>query len=353
MLSVLASAAGLSAVSGRVGATERTKRVPKYLSGGEVVEWMTVPRRWHRHRDRASELLRRFNRDHLGNRPEIFTTGLTRSDRTYGDLNGFEIEVTYDANAGRPDVASEVAGLPVRQEGQKEPPAQQVCNRGDFDRYGGGINVLDYLDADVNGTAGYRVVDDNGGEYMVSAAHIFGDCGINSFDEAYQQTEGVGAIVGGAYKKDFVVFDDSAGNADIKNVIREPDGTERQIAGCASYDEISRRVSDPFDGYSKVGVGSGKEAGGIVGMDLTVDRFCESMKKTAIKGTTNAVAGDSGAPYYSVENGDAYLLGHHSVGSNISTSGFQCGENVTIRERSLGLPCYWVESETQYSITSS
>ncbi|MEZ3143370.1 hypothetical protein [Halobaculum sp. MBLA0143] len=162
--------------------------------------------------------------------------------------------MTYDAGAGRPNVPTEVSGLPVRQEPQEAAPVQQACNSGDFDRYGGGINVLDYLEADLNGTAGYRVVDGNGNEYMVSAAHIFGDCEIESFDEAYQQNEGVGSIVGGVYEKDFVVFDDSAGNADIENAIREPDGTERPIAGCASREEISNRVSNPVDGYSKVGV---------------------------------------------------------------------------------------------------
>lgn len=98
---------------------------------------------------------------------------------------------------------------------------------------------------------------------------------------------------------------------------------------------------------------SGKETGGIVGTNLTVDRLCESTRDTTIEGSSNTVAGDSGGPYYSTENGDAYLLGHHSVGATIGSSGFQCGEEVTVRLRSIGLPCHWVAAKTQYSIVSN
>lgn len=353
VLSVIASGTALSGVPRRVGAVSQTKRVPKYRSGDDVVEWMKVPEQWYRHRDRATDILRRFNRDHIGRHAGLLTTALTRSDRTYGDMNGFEIKVNYNISEGQPSTPSQFFGIPVKHEGQDEPPVQQVCNRSNFSNYSGGTSANDFLNAEADGTSGYRVTDDNGNEYMVSAAHVFGDCEIQSLDAVYQQSESIGFISDGNYKKDFVVFDNSDSNTEFKNSIREPDGTTRPIAGFADKNEISRRVTDLFDGHTRVGVGSGKSTGGLGEMNLTVDKFCEDLDGFGIRGDTTAVAGDSGGPYYSIENGDAFLLGHHSIGDGFSSQMDVCGERVEGKTESIGLPCYWVQDNTKYSISGN
>lgn len=353
VLSVIASGTALSGVPRRVGAMSQPKRVPKYRSGDDVVEWMEVPGQWYRHRDRATDILRRFNRDHIGKHAGLLTTALTRSDRTYGDMNGFEIKVDYSVSEGQPSTPSQFLGIPVKYEGQHEPPVQQVCNRGDFNDYAGGINANDFLNAEADGSSGYRVTDGNGNAYMVSAAHVFGNCEVQSLDAVYQQNESIGFIFDGNYKKDFIVFNNNDSNTEFKNAIREPDGTMRPIAGFADKNEISRRVTDLFDGHTRVGVGSGKSTGGLGGMNLTVDEFCESLDGFGIRGNTSAAGGDSGGPYYSIEDGDAFLLGHHSIGDGFSNQTDVCGESVESKTKSIGLPCYWVQDNTKYSITGN
>jgi hypothetical protein len=350
------SASGAGAVSvfglGRLGQVTRTKRVPKYYKDGEVVRWMEVPRKWYRKKERAREVLNRFNRDHLGGVHEgIMTSGLGRSGRTFGGQNGLEIVVTHDRDAPRPNLPNEVSGVPVRMEEEDGNYELQYCNSGNFDKYRGGLNAIDILTRDMGGTAGFRVTDHDGDEFMISAAHVFGNCTVEDPDSVYQQSEQLGEVFGGDVKADFVAFDDSAGNGEIRPSIREPDGTVKNLSAGASKDEIDKRASDLFDSHRKVGVRTGKTTGGIKNSGVTWDKDeCITLKGEGIRAGTNGAEGDSGGPYYTVEDIGACVLGHHSIGLGGDTSITACGGSFTGTKDSLGLAYYWFEKNTTYRI---
>jgi hypothetical protein len=185
---------------------------------------------------------------------------------------------------------------------------------------------------------------------MITAAHTFGDCNFTSEDKTYQYSSQIGKAWYGDVRADYIATDASASGVSITNKIREPDGTIRPISGFASEEEISRRVSDYFDGHTKVGVSTGKTTGGLGKKDISVDK-CNDLRGEGIRGSTTGAKGDSGGPYYSVENGDAFLLGHHVFGTG-GDAGYtvDCGGSRTVMNKSVGMPCYYLSNQEGFYI---
>jgi hypothetical protein len=337
-----------------IGTLPKMKRVPKYFSGGEVIEWMEVPEPWHRHNENAENALSRFNDAHFHQEQNILETGLIRSSRKFGGKNGFDIEAIYDKNNKKPTVPDSLSGIPIHlNEGDPEAMEKHACkNTGNFNQYPGGVNIYDTNSSNSPrepGTEGYRVKDGNDNDYMVTASHIFYDCGWYNGDNSYQGTNQVGEVKDGDVGADFVVTDDSAGNVNINNEIREPNGTRRFVDGSASESEIDNRVAAAFDGYTKVGVSTGKETGGLGKKNLTRGD-CNDLHGEGIKGSTSGAVGDSGGPYYSVENGNAFILAHDISGSGTLGGSVDCKGERTITTKSIGMPCFWIENNTQYFV---
>lgn len=340
-----------------VNARPQQKKVPKYYSGGEVVEWMRVPKSWFSHNEHAKEALNEFNNDYFNQNYNILETGLIRSRRKHGGWNGFAIEAIYHRNKQKPDLPETVSGIRVHlREGRPEARKNQACkNTGDFSQYPGGVNISDNSPLSSTrswGTSGYRVKDGNGNDYMVSASHIFDDCNIDIGDNTYQESNQIGEVKDGNVGADYIVTDDSAGNVNIVNEILEPDGTRRFVNGCASECEIDRRVSDAFDGYTKIGITTGKETGGLGKKNITIDD-CHDLQGEGIRGSTNGAAGDSGGPWYSVENGDAFILAHHSKSAGSPVGTVECKGTQEVTSKSIGMPCFWIENNTTYFVESS
>ncbi len=346
-ISTAASAGGFAVLgSGVVRGQPPMKRVPKYIRGGEVIQWMKVPRAWLEQDDHAGKVKDQLVANLAGSEA-VVAHSLVRSDRTYGGKNGFDIKIYLDRTLPTPDVPEEVSGVRVRT--QEVPPDHFVhagCyNDGNFSNYKGGMYISDNSTfPDTYGTAGYPVSKD-GNDYMLTAQHVFDDCNWAEWDNTCQKSDFLGYIKKGSVTGDYVATNAAASGTSIVNKIREPDGTVRTVSGAASEKQISNRCSDPFDGYTQVGVTTGATTGGIKDKDLGTSG-CNDLRDEAFLGGADGAPGDSGGPMYSVENGDAFILGHLSGISkkkkNMTTCG---GDSVVRRDNTLGFPAYEVEGD--------
>jgi hypothetical protein len=345
--------AGVAGV-GNAGAVTIKKRVPKYIRGhDEVVEWMKVPESWLAQDELARTALETLNETFLGQKG-VIETGLVRSEKTFGGKHGFDIEVAVNEALPLPDLPDSISGVDVLvREADPSEWVHQACkNIGDYSNYKGGVNISDDPPSSSVrsfGTAGYRA-EIGGAERMVTAMHTFGDCSWTIGDKTYQDNDQIGTIRDGDVRADFVVTTASASGVSITNKIREPNGTVRTISGFASESEISNRVSNPFDGYSKVGISTGKKTGGLGKKDITVSGNCNDLRGEGVRGSADGAAGDSGGPYYSVESGDAYILAHHVYGTG-GDAGYNvnCFGSRDVTNKTIGMPAYWVNNEG-YSI---
>lgn len=337
--------------TGVVGATVRKKRVPKYVRGDEIVQTMKVPQSWLAQNDRAEAAVEALNKTHLG-KDGVLETGLVRSEQTYGGWNGFDIEVVVDETKPAPSFPDEVSDVTVRviEQNPKERRQQACKNIGDYWNYKGGVNIFDSnSDPRHAGTSGYRATK-NGNEYMITAAHTFfdGTCEVVNGQATYQYSSQVGNIQGGDVRADFVATDGSSLSGSIVNKVLEPDGTTRTISGSASEEEIDRRVSDYFDGYTKLGISTGETTGGLGKKNITKSG-CNDLRGEGIRGSSDGANGDSGGPYYSIENGDAFILGHHIDGQNDKGT-VECGGTQTVTDKSIGMPAFWLVNNRGYTI---
>lgn len=337
--------------TGTVGATVRKKRVPKYVRGDEIVQTMKVPQPWLAQNRKAEAAVEALNKSHLS-KNGVLETGLVRSEQTFGGWNGFDIEIVVDETKPTPNLPDEVSGVTVRVEEQN--PAereQQACkNVGDYWNYKGGVFISD-SDSDERraGTSGYRATK-NGNEYMITTAHTFqSTCDVVEGQATYQYSSQIGTVQDGDVRTDFVATDGSSLSGGIANKVLEPDGTTRKISGSASEEEIDRRVSDLFDGYTKLGITTGETAGGLGKKNITKDA-CNDLRGEGIRGSSDCANGDSGGPYYSIESGNAFILGHHIDGQKDKGYSIDCGGPQPVKNKSVGMPAFWLVNNHSYTI---
>lgn len=346
-LATIAGVGGLAGVtSGVPGETIRKKRVPKYIRGGETVQSMKVPKAWLRQERRAGRAKDALL-DEYRSEEGVLRASLVRSESTYGGLNGFDIKVYVDRRREVPNLPETFRGVTVQSEETTSNSYRKAgCyNAGDYSNYKGGMLISDDgTFGSSTGTAGYPVKKD-GTEYMLSAQHVFDSCGWNVSDTTYQKSEKLGSIEDGSVSGDYVVTTAGYNGTSLTNEIREPDGTTRTISGAASEEEISRRVSDLFDGYTTVGATTGTTTGGLGEKDFGFTG-CNDLRNNAIRGSADGAPGDSGGPMYSVENGDAFILGHVSVVESKKKNSTGCGGVDIIRyDKTIGFPAFEVESD--------
>lgn len=325
----------------------RRKRVPKYIRGGETLQTMKVPRAWLQQEKRAKQAKEQLLDKH-SETDAIIKSSLIRSEKQYGGMNGFDIEVYLDQERSTPDLPDAVSGIVVQTEEVSTDSFRQAgCyNAGNFSNYKGGMLISDNstFGSPGTGTAGYPV-SKNGGDYMLSAQHVFADCEWSFLNETFQKSESLGYVAKGSVSGDYIASAVDSNGTDLTNQIQEPDGPARTVSGAASEHEISRRVSAPFDGYTAVGVTTGKTTGGLTNKNYTM-KGCNDLRGEGFIGGADGAAGDSGGPMYSVEDGDAYMLGHLSAIAEKKNNMTTCGGSDVIRyNRSIGFPAYEVEND--------
>ncbi len=311
---------------------------------------MEVPRVWYEHRTRAKRVIDNLNKSVLA-QDGVLETGLVRDDKNkYDGVNGLKIEISVDPNKSvdLPDVAS---GLGVRtQELEPEAVRGDSCeNIGDFDPYPGGVNIKDYASKDLPCTSGYPVFSGTGKYDIVTAAHcLINDCDLNIGDDVYQDTEYLGDVIAGDAQADVAIIGLDTGKL-VKNAIREPDGTMRDVKGRVSEIKIENRAANFFDGHTKVGCTTGITKAGIKKAHVTRGS-CPTLKGHGFTSGHDAADGDSGGPHYWIDNGDAYIMGHHFGSKNLKDKTATCHGERKVWDVSYCMPAYWVENNLGFTV---
>lgn len=272
--------------------------------------------------------------------------------KTYGGEHGFDVEVNVRNKADSEKVPEKISGITIRTEVDDKVATETACaNAGNFSDYQGGMLISGSPDfvSDDTATAGYPVTDGNK-DYMLTAQHTFSGCDPTTYDFTYQKSENLGNIQEATTSGDYALTSASAQGTEIKNKVREPDGTERAVSGCASEEQIANRAASPIDGYSQIGVTTGKTVGGIGKKNAYYnDRVAECRdfrSGQGIRGSADSAQGDSGGPMYSVEDGDAFILGHLCFSKSRKSVIDGCGDRTFYEyNTSFGFPAHLVEND--------
>jgi len=164
-------ALGVSPVSGGAISTKQRVSLPKLMSGDEVVERHTVPKKWDAHRRVAKQVL---DNEDLFINDGVRSKGLSRSSKTYGGKNGLQITMRVDSDSPNDMFPDEIDKIPINvEEVASERFAacssnSQRCSNYDADTYVEGGEFIS------NGTAacrGYHQYWDE--DRLLTVAHLF------------------------------------------------------------------------------------------------------------------------------------------------------------------------------------
>lgn len=296
-------------------------RVPKVLSGDDVVEWMEIPKEWWQHHNRVKKANRRFKEKMFQNNG-VVGCGMIRSPERYGEKHGFQLEITVDPERFSREIPDRFEGVPVvRNDTTRYEP---VCyNESNYDSMPGGV----WTRSDLRGTSCCKVKY-NGNTYMLTAAHLFGhNCsGYDIGESAYQNSQIFGTLEGYFTDYDLAIVKPRYNDVEVNDNI-EGESNNWDIKGYASEPSIATRVISPFDSYRKMGTSTGITTGGIGTKDYSIDH-CFDFNNEGVRGGANVNDGDSGGPAFSVDDdGQATMLYTVSWGEDTQNDWNSCTES--------------------------
>lgn len=339
-----------------------TIRYPEIVSGDRVVQWMTVPKDWDRHRSYAKKVYRRV-REWLHSLQSVVGTTLVRSDRTYGGHNGFRIKIIVEDEVSQSgsDIPEEIDGILTTIEPSPDwwGPAdcsvntESCTNRGGGDMVRGGERV-GWMNGGY-GTATCRVTV-NGKQRLLHCGHVF-------WDDCEDATHGVTGRVAASGNERIGTVESVNVSGDYSVINREFGGnyvatiddnhTYPELVGHATevaceYWNTLPRGSRPC--LYKMGLTTGLTTGTIIGtgMSLTAPS-CTTMKHEGIHTDCDAGQGDSGGPTFLLHEGKAYLvnmISYYYIGTRTACNGARVGIN------SAGISAWWIANNTDITFDS-
>ncbi|SEP00039.1 hypothetical protein SAMN04487948_11046 [Halogranum amylolyticum] len=335
-------------------------QLPKYVSGGEAVEYFSVPREWNEHRKIAKsvqgEVINKYTDD-----TGIYGVGLTRSPKTYGGKNGLGVELIVDETFENLAIPAEVDGIPITLE-VGEPGQLGGCSISS-----GTANCVNKEgDTTVNpaervsgaNSAGTAAMQMGGGsnQYLLTCAHLFRDSCTNNVNGKSAYTadgDKIGEVSDSNSVDDWAVIDLGNGS------------TSTQIDDNANYptctDAVSEATLQNWESQSKssrpclyqMGCTTGKTTG-----RLKYANFAETTFNGCVDynddGSADGVytycgfgQGDSGGPTWHMDGGNAHLVSTTALYHGYS--GSVCGGN-DFGPDSSGMGAYAIEDVTGYSV---
>lgn len=357
-LGALATLSGCSSSS-----NHETVKYPKIVSGDRVVQWMTVPKEWDRHRSYVKKIYNRV-RGWLHSLDSVVGTTLVRSERTYGGHNGFRIKIIVadEASQSGSDIPGEIDGILTTTEPLPEwwGPADCSINTGNCtnrvvgDTVSGGESVGWINDG--YGTATCRVTV-NGKQRLLHCGHVFWD---SCADAAHGVTgrvatagnERIGTVESVSVSGDYSVINGEYGGEYVATI--DDNRTYPKLIGyvtkvaCEYWNTLSRK-SRPC--LYKMGSTTGLTTGKIIGtgMSLTIPS-CTTMKHEGIQTDCDAGQGDSGGPTFLLYEGKAYLVNmvsYYYIGTHTACNGARVGIN------SAGISAWWIANNTDITFDSN
>lgn len=352
---------GASPVLGR-GAD--TVKLPKYVSGGEAVEYFSVPRQWDEHRKIAKSVQGEVIDKYAGDKG-VYGVGLTRSTKTYGGKNGLGVELLVDEAYENPAIPSEISGIPVTTE------VGYPGQLGGCTLSGGGTNCVNKEgDTTVNpgervtgtnyaGTAAMKMTDSSSNEYLLAVAHLFRDSGSCPTDvngEAAYTADGnkIGTVSSSNSVDDWAVIDLNS-NADTTAQIDDNDNypTCTDAVSEATLQDWESRSKSNRPCLYQMGCTTGKTTGRLKYANFSETTFNSCVDYNS-DGSADGVytycdfgQGDSGGPTWHMDGGDAHLVSttalyHYYVGTICSGNDYGADSS--------GMGAYAIETETGLSV---
>ncbi|QIO25014.1 hypothetical protein [Haloarcula sp. JP-L23] len=228
-----AISSGISTLAAGSRKPEEEVRYPKLISGDEVVEYITVPKRWDEHRKQAQKVLDKI-RAGLHNIPAVEETQLEASSESFGGVSGKKIVVLVnDVNAdGIQNIPSKEGGIPIE---VREMPRRQQGSKNCSDETSDDNCGNDEATSSVPG--GYSFGEENknkgsscceviynGKDRMLTVAHLFGDHCSNPENIVGTKASAGGTTVGKVTEfnqdEDWAIVDKSEGGSYL-NYIQE------------------------------------------------------------------------------------------------------------------------------------
>lgn len=310
-----------------LGRNENLVELPKFISGGEPTAYFTVPKKWDEHRKQAKFVQQKIdNRFRQNERVTGF--GLSKSQATYGGKNGLQVTVLFDEEAGGPpaELPDKVDGIPVASNAEKEgkqggcsiSDGTEDCVNHETDTT---VNPGEYIQGPAGGgTAGMKMINNNGDSFILTVAHLFETGCPNNVDGKTAESGNANEVGSVEYSNgvdDWAVvdlnsdagtshtIDDNAGFPTCSDVV-----SESYLQNWESQDKSNRPC------LYQMGCTTGKTTGRLKYANYThsstIVGDCVTYNDD---GTAEGVftycgfgQGDSGGPTWHMENGNAHLV---------------------------------------------
>jgi len=355
--------------TGVVSGSSDTTELPGLISGGEVVEWITVPTAWYEQKEHAKRVLNE-KRSELERKTGVIGAQLGQSPNTYDGKNGLQIEVlTNDSTQlDKSAIPSQVDGVEVAIEEQGSPQlggcdakygTDNCVNINDDTYVKGGQNMVDW--GAEKGSACIRIDDKNGNERMLTVAHLFwGNC-----DDANSQIStgetaatydgdsnwtAVGEVDIYDINADYAFIKKDGRNATYSNKIDDEDFIPR-VVGYVSYDLLDSWASESDPPCIRnAGPTTGKTGGRVKKVNANyAEPDCVDYDGNGVRTSCDIAEGDSGSPTYYMYYGNAYLISAtSSYDPLVGPFYIDCPEYSDRSYgggRSMGAAAYWIEAE--------
>lgn len=347
-----------------VAASNPTKvDIPKLISGGEVVEYLSVPEDWSEHRNYVSKKIETA-RAEFHNIPGVKGVELGQSSQEFGGDNGLQIFVLIDEDysPGEVQIGSTWRSIPISKE--VEPKGGPGCDddgSADNCNAGGAGNDI------VNG--GEQVGWDNGGygsatckveynssEHLLHCGHVFwddcNDANSGGLDNRLAKSKGekIGKTVKVDVAGDWSVIDRSEGGDYYYSI----DDFEHNptIVGYVAEEAIDRWASQSTDPcVNQAGITTGLTRERVYRSNTDYSGVsCTNFHNEGVRTKCNFAQGDSGGPTYYRDGSDAYLISVTASYLNYRFDKICNGSNLGYQ--SAGTSAYWLINNEPISLNN-
>lgn len=295
------------------GSVNNTVKVPHIIKQNEVIKWREVPQSWHEHIKSYKKSVKRSQDEYLSREGVLRISGV-RWDKQFGGKNGLQIKFDIHPDQFEGDIPESVDGIPVvKNETREEFETVDCDNLGSFNPTPGGVTIEG---AGGRGTSFAKVETSSNNVGLMTAYHVIGgDCGYNiSGDAADQNCTKWGNVIDYDDDVDYAVIEPDS-SFDAEGKIREPDGTEYEIAGHYSESTVCDFAANATY-LRKVGTTTGLHEGRVQACHVQRSS-CPSLNNHGVRTSIETVNGDSGGPVYRLDDsfspGTACVIVNHTV----------------------------------------
>jgi len=338
-------------------------KLPKLVSGDEVVEYIHVPRDWYEHIQHVENVRQNVRKKVNGNR-NVTSISVVPSNKEYGGKKGLQIKVRLRPENQKgdnknkilpePPIPDHIDGIPVVF-GEKS-DRKQGCTNFDTSSNVAGGQVLAWTNGGRYGTAG-APFDYNGSRYMLHCAHVFwDDCNSNIAgrvasvqDENFNNVDDIGEVKFANALADITRIDDSRGG-NFRDYIDEGSNNAPLMGHVTKYalqNWVSESASQRPTVY-QMGVTTGRTSGVVNELDYDSTFGCVNHQENGVRTTCRFGQGDSGGPTYYKTNGDAYLVSLTTHYHDVVIGGTIGCNDSSYGEESSGTGAYYINDRWGY-----